>query len=271
LIVFRSTITEEGERPRPIPTITSHQYAAYLLERQGEDLKELNPNQACSILVASSLEYLCQGDRIDAYYVQIQIGWILINQGRFSGAQAHFDAARRALDVREHLIVSCRQGLARAAQGLGNPDEAIKQYDLALVICRTRGYAHYEYIIVRERGEAILDHPRNHDPAENLKAQNEARRHFTEALSFAEAQGNLEYQAGVHCELVQLEQRAGREETAQIHAIAAFRRAMETGQRGLVTNVYAYLEETGILPEAQSNAFNAELQAMLLDETSTCK
>lgn len=239
---------------------------AFFLEHQGKGLKELKPDTARGILAASALEYLCRGQKLDAYSVQIHIGWILIDQGRFSAAQAHFAAAQRALDVANPLLVRCKQGLARAAQGLQNFDESIQEYNSALILCRARGFADFEYIIVRERGEAILDHPRNVDPAQNLISLGEARRHFTEALAFATAQEKLEYQARVRCDLVQLEQRAGNEETARNHAIAAFQCAQETGQHSLAEDVYGHLVDTNLLPEALRNALYAELQAMPQDE-----
>ncbi|KAG8705291.1 hypothetical protein FRC11_009170 [Ceratobasidium sp. 423] len=234
---------------------------ASFLELKAGKLRETNPDKARGTLIAAALGYLCYGHRNDACTARIQIGWILIDQQRFLAAQAHFSAAGRAADA-GHLIVGCKRGLARAAVGLGNFDEAIEHYYSALVLCRAGGFIDYEYMIVRETANAILDHPRNQDsPEEILKSQNSAREFFKEALSFSmdPEHVNMEYQAQVRCDLVQLERNAGNETTAQSHAIAAFQCALETGRRSVADDVYNYLLETEVLSEAQINAFRMDL------------
>ncbi|CAE6450384.1 unnamed protein product [Rhizoctonia solani] len=234
---------------------------ASFLELKAEKLRVINPDKARGTLVAAALGYLCYGYRNDAYTTQIQIGWIHIDQHQFLAAQAHFNAARRAVDASD-LIVACKRGLARAAVGLGNFDEAIEHYYSALVLCRAGGFIDYEYMIVRETVNAVLDHPRNKDsPEEILKSQNSARELFKDALSFSmdPEHVNLKYQARVRCDLVQLESDAGNEATAQAHAIAAFQCALETGRRSVTDDVYNYLLETDVLSEAQINAFRVDL------------
>ncbi|KAL5636399.1 hypothetical protein ACGC1H_000384 [Rhizoctonia solani] len=234
---------------------------AFFLELKAEKLRKINPEKARASLIAAALGYLCYGCKHDAYTTQIQIGWILIDQHQFLAAQAHFNAARRAVDAGD-LIVGCKRGLARAAIGLGNFDEAIEHYYSALVLCRASRLVDYEYMIVRETAIAVLEHPRHQDsPEEIIRSRNAARRLFKEALSFSmdPEHVNLEYQAQVRCDLVQLESKAGNETTAQAHALAAFQCALETGRRSVADDVYNYLLETDILSEAQLNAFRIEL------------
>ncbi|CAE6474939.1 unnamed protein product [Rhizoctonia solani] len=239
---------------------TDHTAASFLELKAGK-LRKLNPDKARVSLVAAALGYLCYGCKYDAYTTQIQIGWILIDQHQFLGARAHFNAAQRAVGAGD-LIVGCKRGLARAAVGLGNFDEAIEHYYSALVLCRAGGFVDYEYMIIRETAIAVLEHPRNQDSAEEVfKSQNTARKLFKEALSFSTdpEHVNLEYQAQVRCDLVQLESNAGNETAAQAHALGAFQCALETGRRSVADDVYNYLSETDLLSEAQLNAFRIEL------------
>ncbi|KAJ1309270.1 hypothetical protein OPQ81_004933 [Rhizoctonia solani] len=255
--MFNSEVPDETR-----PSVIGDEEASFLELRAGK-LREINPDKARSTLVAATLGYLCYGCRNDAYNTQIQIGWILIDQNEFLPAQAHFNAARRAVEA-SNLIVACKleRGLARAAIGLGHYDEAIEHYYSALVLCRTGGFVDYEYMIIRETANAVLEHPRNQDsPEEVFRAQNNARKLFKEALSFSmdPEHANLEYQAQVRCDLVQLEGNAGNESAAQAHALAAFHCALETGRCSVADDVYNYLLETEVLSEAQLNAFRTDL------------
>ncbi|KAH7343187.1 kinase-like domain-containing protein [Rhizoctonia solani] len=255
-----SVIGDEDTSLAPI-LIIAYQSLAFFLELKAEKLRAISPDKARDRLVAATLGYLCHSFRTDAYTTQIQIGWILIDQHQFLAAQAHFHAARRAVDTND-LIVACKRGLARAALGLGKFDEAIEHYYSALVLCRTGSFVDYEYMIVREAANAVLDHPKTQgSPKEILMSQNSARKLFKEALSFSmdPEHVNLEYQARVRCDLVQLESNAGNEATAQAHALAAFQCALETGRRSVADDVYNYLLETDVLSEAQLNAFRIDL------------
>ncbi|CAE6504802.1 unnamed protein product [Rhizoctonia solani] len=250
---------------------------AFFLELKGGKLRATSPDKARGTLVAAALGYLCHGFRSDAYTTQIQIGWILIDQHQFPAAQAHFHAVRRAVDA-DDLIVACKRGLARAAVGLGQFDEAIEYYYSALVLCRTGRLVDYEYMIVRETANAVVDYSRNQESLEEIiKSQNSARKLFNEALSFSmdPEHLNLEYQARVRCDLVQLESSARNEATAQAHALAAFHArneataqahalaafqcALETGRPSVADDVYNYLLETDVLSEAQLNALRTDL------------
>ncbi|CAE6422079.1 unnamed protein product [Rhizoctonia solani] len=190
----------------------------------------------------------------------MQIGWIPIDQQQFLAVQAHFNAVRSVVDG--HMMVACKQGLARAAVGFGNFDEAIEQCDSALALSRAGRFTDYEYMIIRETATTILDHPRNQGwPEESLRSQNRARELFKEALSLSmdPEHTNLEYQVRVRCDLVQLKSNTGNESTAQAYAFAAFRCALEAGRRTLADEVYNYLLETEVLSEAQYNAFCIDL------------
>ncbi|CEL63895.1 hypothetical protein RSOLAG1IB_05660 [Rhizoctonia solani AG-1 IB] len=244
---------------KTLPSVIGEEEASFLELKAGQ-LRETNPDKARSTLVAAALGYLCHGHRDDAYTIQIQIGWILIDQQQFRAAQAHFDAVERAVDGDK--LVASKRGLARAAVGFGKFDEALEQYSSALALCRAGRFTDYEYMITREMANAILDNPRNQgSPEEALRSQNRARQLFKEALSFSmdPEYVNLEYQAQVRCGLVQLERNAGNELTAQSHAFAAFRCALETERRTMADEVYNYLLETNVLSEAQCNAFRMDL------------
>ncbi|CUA67849.1 Serine/threonine-protein kinase ssp1 [Schizosaccharomyces pombe 972h-] [Rhizoctonia solani] len=259
-LAFGGPMFDSEEPDETRPSVIGDEEAS-LLELNAGKLRKINPEKARASLVAAALGYLCYGCKHDAYTTQIQIGWILIDQHQFLAAQTHFNAAQRVVDAGD-LIVGCQRGLAKAAVGLGNFDEAIEHYYSALVRCRAGGFVDYEYMIIRETAIAVLEHPRNQDsPEEIIKSQNIARKLFKEALSFSmdPEHVNLEYQAQVRCDLVQLESNARNETTAQAHALAAFQCALETGRRSLADDVYNYLLETDVLSEAQLNAFRVEL------------
>ncbi|ELU45326.1 hypothetical protein AG1IA_00649 [Rhizoctonia solani AG-1 IA] len=257
---MRTTVKEGEYLALKPPLVKSHCAIALFLEMKGRKLRESNPNEARTTLVAAALGYHCHGHRDDAHTIQIQIGWILIDQQQFQAAQAHFEAVRGVANG--DLIVACKRGLARTAVGFGNFDEATMQYGSALALCREGRFTDYEYMIIRETANAILGHPKNQgSPEENLRSRNMARELFKEALSLSmdPERTNLEYQVRVRCDLVQLERDAGNKSTAQSHALSAFRCALKTGQQNIAEEVYNYLLDSEVLSEAQYSAFYMEL------------
>ncbi|QRW16565.1 hypothetical protein RhiXN_04566 [Rhizoctonia solani] len=200
-------------------------------EDEREEAQGGNPNEARTTLVAAALGYHCHGHRDDAHTIQIQIGWILIDQQQFQAAQAHFEAVRGVANG--DLIVACKRGLARTAVGFGNFDEATMQYGSALALCREGRFTDYEYMIIRETANAILGHPKNQgSPEENLRSRNMARELFKEALS-------LSMDPSVRTSNTRFE--------------------FATGQQNIAEEVYNYLLDSEVLSEAQYSAFYMEL------------
>ncbi|KAF8760361.1 hypothetical protein RHS01_01391 [Rhizoctonia solani] len=207
---MRTTVKEGEYLALKPPLVKSHCAIALFLEMKGRKLRESNPNEARTTLVAAALGYHCHGHRDDAHTIQIQIGWILIDQQQFQAAQAHFEAVRGVANG--DLIVACKRGLARTAVGFGNFDEATMQYGSALALCREGRFTDYEYMIIRETANAILGHPKNQgSPEENLRSRNMARELFKEALSLSmdPERTNLEYQVEFAVTLCNLKEMRG--------------------------------------------------------------
>lgn len=230
---------------------------------------ETDKNQARALLAAAAIGYHSQHsekDRLDAFAVQVNIGWNLFSQNLYTDARSHFELARPAFEALSNYrsLASCLRGLGEVAHGLGDLAGAVAQYTSALLEAKTGEWIDEEALITRALGYAILEQAEAAILEEKPALILRARQRLTEALSLSMSRGDPKLQAQVHCDLVRLEQDAGEEVSAQAHAEDAFYCAHGTGDLDLIESVYAYLEGANVLSDSQRRALSLALEALPL-------